>query len=170
MALLGVSSKKQQGPHQGEKTGGGAMSIFSSIVSAIFGSSAQAKPAAPTASAAPSAPAPSASTPSAAQTTTAASAPAASAAAARISKAEVEALIAGIAAKRGGKYNWQQSIVDLMKLLDLDSGLGARKELAQEPGYKGALDGSAEMNVWLQKQVMDKLAESGGKVPESFKH
>jgi len=142
------------------------MSIFGSIVSAIFGSSAQAKPAAPTASAAPSA-----STPSAPTASTAASAPAAGApsAAAPISKAEVEALIAGIAAKRGGKYNWQQSIVDLMKLLDLDSGLGARKELAQELGYKGALDGSAEMNVWLHKQVMDKLAASGGKVPESLK-
>jgi len=142
------------------------MSIFGSIVSAIFGSSAEAKPAAPTASAAPSA-----STPSAPTASTAASAPAAGApsAAAPISKAEVEALIAGIAAKRGGKYNWQQSIVDLMKLLDLDSGLGARKELAQELGYKGALDGSAEMNVWLHKQVMDKFAASGGKVPESLK-
>jgi hypothetical protein len=86
-----------------------------------------------------------------------------------ISKTEVETLIAGIAAKRGGKYNWQQSIVDLMKLLDLDSGLGARKELAQELGYQGAFDGSAEMNVWLHKQVMDKLAQSGGKVPESLK-
>ena len=142
------------------------MSIFGSIVSAIFGSSAQAKPAAPTGSAAPNA-----STPSAPQTSAAASAPAAgaSSAAAPISKAGVEALIAGIAAKRGGKYNWQQSIVDLMKLLDLDSSLGARKELARELGYKGALDGSAEMNVWLHKQVMDKLAESGGKVPESLK-
>jgi len=53
----------------------------------------------------------------------------------------------------------------LMKLLKLDSGLGARKQLAQELGYTGALDGSAEMNVWLHKQVMTKLAESGGKVP-----
>jgi hypothetical protein len=149
------------------------MSIFGSIVSAIFGSSAQAKPAAP-APAAPtaSAPAPSASASGGAAASTAQAAPAASAAAAPtpISKADVEALIAGIEAKRGVKYNWRQSIVDLMKLLDLDSGLGARKELAQELGYKGALDGSAEMNIWLHKQVMDKLAESGGKVPESLKH
>jgi 3-oxoacyl-ACP reductase-like protein len=155
------------------------MSIFGSIVSAIFGSSAQAKPAVPAASAAPSGapaasaptPAPSAPASGAPPASTAASAPAAASAAAASpnSKAEVEALIAGIAAKRGGKYNWQQSIVDLMKLLDLDSGLGARKELAQELGYKGALDGSAEMNVWLHKQVMDKLAQSGGKVPESLK-
>jgi Domain of unknown function (DUF3597) len=56
-----------------------------------------------------------------------------------------------------------------MKLLKLDSGLGARKQLAQELGYTGALDGSAEMNVWLHKQVMTKLAETGGKVPDSLK-
>ena len=56
-----------------------------------------------------------------------------------------------------------------MKLLDLDSSLAARKELAQELGYTGALDGSAEMNVWLHKQVMAKLAEGGGKVPDSLK-
>jgi hypothetical protein len=65
--------------------------------------------------------------------------------------------------------NWEESIVDLMKLLKLDSSLGARKQLAKELGYTGALDGSAEMNVWLHKQVMTKLAESGGKVPESLK-
>ena len=63
----------------------------------------------------------------------------------------------------------QKSIVDLMKLLKLDSGLAARKQLAQEFGYSGALDGSAEMNVWLHKQVMTKLAESGGQVPDSLK-
>src|SRR5262245_7459012 len=122
------------------------MGIFSSIVNAIFGSSASAAPATPTASSAPSA-------------TASAAAPAAAAAAATpISREEVEAMIAAIEAKRGVKYNWKQSIVDLMKLLDLDSGLAARKELAQELGYKGALDGSAEMNVWLHKQVMAKLA------------
>ncbi len=66
-------------------------------------------------------------------------------------------------------YNWKQSIVDLMKLLDLDSSLNARKELAQELGYTGELNGSAEMNVWLHKQVMTKLMESGGVVPESLK-
>ena len=56
-----------------------------------------------------------------------------------------------------------------MKLLKLDSGLAARKQLAQELGYTGALDGSAEMNIWLHKQVMTKLAESGGKVPDNLK-
>jgi hypothetical protein len=67
-------------------------------------------------------------------------------------------------ALRGG------SIVDLMKLLNLDSSLSARKQLAQELGYKGELNGSAEMNIWLHKQVMTKLAESGGVVPDSLKH
>jgi hypothetical protein len=61
------------------------------------------------------------------------------------------------------------SIVDLMKLLKLDSSLGERKKLAQELGYAGALDGSAEMNTWLHKQVMTKVAESGGRVPEDLK-
>jgi hypothetical protein len=73
-------------------------------------------------------------------------------------------------ARWAGEYNWKVSIVDLMKLLNLDSSLGARKQLAQELGYKGELNGSAEMNIWLHKQVMTKLAESGGVVPESLKH
>ncbi len=84
--------------------------------------------------------------------------------------AEVEAMIQKVADTTGRKdYNWKQSIVDLMKLLNLDSSLTARKQLAQELGYTGALDGSAEMNVWLHKQVMTKLAESGGVVPNSLK-
>ncbi|WP_298626997.1 DUF3597 domain-containing protein [uncultured Legionella sp.] len=82
---------------------------------------------------------------------------------------EVEAMIQKVADTTGRKdYNWKQSIVDLMKLLNLDSSLSARKQLAQELGYTGALDGSAEMNVWLHKQVMIKLAESGG-VPNILK-
>jgi len=138
------------------------MSIFGSIVNAIFGSkAAAAAPSAAAPAAAPAAPA----APSAAAATSASAV-----GAAPISKAAVEAIIAKIEADRGVKSNWRQSIVDLMKLLDLDSGLGARKQLAQELGYTGALDGSAEMNVWLHKQVMEKLAASGGKVPESLKH
>jgi hypothetical protein len=87
-----------------------------------------------------------------------------------MSKSDVEAMIAKLADEQDEDLNWEQSIVDLMKLLKLDSSLGARKQLAQELGYTGALDGSAAMNVWLHKQVMVKLAESGGKVPESLKH
>jgi hypothetical protein len=139
------------------------MGIFSSIVSAIFGSGSAA-----TQSAAPGA-SPSASPGGSSSASVPAPAGSASAAPAPISRADVEAQIAAIEAKRGVKYNWKQSIVDLMKLLDLDSSLASRKELAQELGYKGALDGSAEMNVWLHKQVMEKLAEGGGKVPDSLK-
>jgi hypothetical protein len=87
-----------------------------------------------------------------------------------MSRAEVEAMIEKVAAVQDEKLNWKQSIVDLMKLLKLDSSLTARKQLAQELGYTGALDGSAEMNNWLHNQTMTKLAESGGKVPDSLKH
>ena len=75
---------------------------------------------------------------------------------------QVDAMIQKVADTTGRKdYNWKQSIVDLMKLLNLDSSLTARKQLAQELGYTGKLDGSAEMNVWLHKEVMAKLMESG---------
>ena len=86
-----------------------------------------------------------------------------------MTKDEVNAMIAKVAAESDEDLNWKQSIVDLMKLLKLDSSLNARKQLAQELGYTGALNGSAEMNIWLHQQVMTKLAESGGKVPDSLK-
>ena len=86
-----------------------------------------------------------------------------------MSRDEVEAMIEKIANDQDENYNWEESIIDLMKLLKLDSSFAARKQLAQELGYRGKLDGSAEMNVWLHDQVMTKLAESGGKVPESLK-
>jgi len=87
-----------------------------------------------------------------------------------MTQADVKAMIAKLADEQDEDLNWDKSIVDLMKLLKLDSSLGARKQLAQELGYTGALDGSAAMNIWLHKQVMIKLAETGGKVPESLKH
>ena len=82
---------------------------------------------------------------------------------------DVEAILVKMDSEKDEDLNWRQSIVDLMKLLDLDSSLNARKQLAQELGYTGALNGSAEMNVWLHKQVMRKLAENGGKVPKSLR-
>jgi hypothetical protein len=151
------------------------MSVFGSIVSAIFGSKHAASVSAAAGSSAPSPSAGSATarSPSAATAATA-SAPSAgtspvSAAAKPISKADVEAILAKLADEQDEDYDWKRSIVDLMKLLKLDSGLGARKQLAQELGYTGALDGSAEMNVWLHKEVMTKLAEGGGQVPDSLK-
>jgi hypothetical protein len=87
-----------------------------------------------------------------------------------MSRQELEAKIQKIADDTGRKnYNWKQSIVDLMKLLDIDSSLDARKQLAQELGYTGKLDGSAEMNVWLHKEVMKQMMENGGTVPEKLK-
>jgi len=68
------------------------------------------------------------------------------------------------------KLDWRSSIVDLMKLVNLDSSLGARKQLAQELNYTGDMNDSASMNIWLHKQVMTKLAENGGKVPDELKH
>jgi hypothetical protein len=77
---------------------------------------------------------------------------------------DVDEVLADLAAQNGEKLNYRSSIVDLMKLLDLDSSLANRKELADELGYTGAKDGSAEMNIWLHKAVMKKLEENGGKV------
>lgn len=94
---------------------------------------------------------------------------AAAGAAAQQQEVDVEAVLNGMAANNPQKLNWRTSIVDLMKLLDLDSSLQERKELATELGYTGAKDGSAEMNLWLHKQVMNKLAANGGKVPADLK-
>jgi hypothetical protein len=127
------------------------MSIFSKIKDAIFG-----KTAAP-------APAPAqrpATTPQ--QQPPAGQAPAPGAAPAAV---DVGAVLTQKAATKGEALNWQTSIVDLMKLLDLDSSLANRKELATELGYTGEKDGSAEMNIWLHKAVMRELAKNGGKVP-----
>ena len=140
------------------------MSVFGNIVSAIFGSKHAVSV---TAAAGPSAPSPSAATAAGGSPSPGTSVP--SAAAKPISKADVEAILVKLADEQDEDYDWKRSIVDLMKLLKLDSGLGARKQLAEELGYTGALDGSAEMNVWLHKQVMTKLAESGGKVPDNLK-
>jgi Domain of unknown function (DUF3597) len=136
------------------------MSIFGTIMSSIFGSSA-AKPAEPAAAAATSAAAPAAAGgPAAAPAAPATAAPA---------QVDVAAVLNDLAAKNPEKLDWKRSIVDLMKLLDLDSSLAARKALAQELHYTGNTNDSATMNVWLHKQVMVKLAENGGKVPEELK-
>lgn len=83
-------------------------------------------------------------------------------------KVDVAAVLDAAVAKSGQKLNWKTSIVDLMKALDLDSSLTARKQLADELGYTGDKSDSATMNIWLHKQVLAKLAANGGKVPESL--
>ena len=82
---------------------------------------------------------------------------------------DVEAVLADLASKKSEKLNYQTSIVDLMKLLDLDPSLANRQELATELGYTGAKDGSAEMNIWLHKRVVEELEKNGGKVSAALK-
>ena len=132
------------------------MSIFSKIKDAIFGNKAANAPAerpqipagmdgGPPAPSSPS-PAPAATGP-----------------------VDVEQVLSDISASKGNPdLNYKTSIVDLMKLLGLDSNLDNRKELADELGYTGEKDGSAEMNIWLHKEVMRQLAANGGTVPASM--
>lgn len=143
------------------------MSIFGNIMSKIFAHSSAAAPAAPSQTGAGSAPS--------ADTAASASAPASSATTAggasegAKQSVDVGAVLNGLAAKNSQKLDWKHSIVDMMKLLDMDSSLSARKELAGELHYTGDTNDSAAMNIWLHKQVMQKLAENGGEVPEELK-
>ncbi|MEA2796168.1 MAG: hypothetical protein QOI87_3548 [Bradyrhizobium sp.] len=124
------------------------MSIFGKIMSAIFGTKADAAPTGGgTATSTGSAPS---------------SAPAQS--------VDVAPILDKAVAAKGEKLAWRTSIVDLMKALDIDSSLTARKELAKELGYTGDTNDSATMNIWLHKQVMAKLAANGGKLPPEIKH
>ena len=122
------------------------MSIFSKIKDAIFGSKAKAATpvveATPVADAAPVAPAPIA-----------------------MDAVDVAAQLDALAAANSQDLNWKSSIVDLMKLVGMESSLQERKDLAMELGYTGELEGSAEMNMWLHKQVLRELAANGGTVP-----
>ncbi|MBI4273292.1 MAG: DUF3597 domain-containing protein [Rhizobiales bacterium] len=81
---------------------------------------------------------------------------------------DVDAVLTKAAAAKTEKLDWKNSIVDLMKVLDMDSSLNARKQLAKELKYTGDTNDSATMNVWLHKQVVQKLVENGGKVPASM--
>jgi hypothetical protein len=81
---------------------------------------------------------------------------------------DVSAVLNDLASKNSEHLDWKKSIVDLMKLVGMDSSLSARKELATELGYSGDQNDSATMNVWLHKQVLQKLAENGGKVPQNL--
>lgn len=136
------------------------MSIFSKIASKIFGTSeANAAPA--------QAGAASSSSPKVSPATTGAATGAG--AASQPQNVDVAAVLNEMASKSGQKLDWRHSIVDLMKLLNIDSSLSARKELAGELNYSGDMNDSAAMNIWLHKQVMAKLAANGGKVPDDLK-
>jgi hypothetical protein len=145
------------------------MSILSDIFGRIFhrrstqtespGDVAVATEPAPSANTGPASSGPGSQAPSSAGAATAAA----------TQPVDVEAVLNGMAANNRQKLNWRTSIVDLMKLLDLDSSLQARKALADELHYTGDKSDSATMNIWLHKQVMKKLAENGGKVPADLK-
>lgn len=134
------------------------MSFFDKIKNAIFGK-AEAAPqtsapaGTPTTTASPAAPA----QPASPAPTAAAPAP--------TSNVDVASILDAAVKKNGQKLDWKHSIVDLLKALDLDSSLTARKELASELGYTGDTSDSATMNIWLHKAVIKKLSENGGKVP-----
>ncbi len=131
------------------------MSILGSLMGKILGHSAReseakvnaARPAAPAATAAP--------TP-------------ATAATAAPPVVDVQTVLETMAAGTKQTLDWQHSIVDLMKLVGIDSSLANRKALAQELGYTGDMNDSATMNVWLHKQVLLKLSENGGQVPANL--
>jgi hypothetical protein len=132
------------------------MSIFGKIMSAIFGTTATATTTSAGAAA---------GTGSAPGSATASS----SSSAAPAQSVDVAPILDKAVAAKKEKLEWRTSIVDLMKALDIDSSLGARKELAKELGYTGDTNDSATMNVWLHKQVMAKLAANGGKLPADVK-
>jgi len=138
------------------------MSIFGNIMGKIFHHE-QNKPAAPTGSAAPQ------SQPSPTQPIPAAAVPAAQPAPTQTQSVDVGAVLSEMASMKDGGGNYQTSIVDLLKLLDLDASLTARKELAGELNVHAGADGTAEQNIALHKAVMAKLAENGGVVPDSLR-
>ena len=137
------------------------MGLFGAIMDKIFHHPAAQAQAAP----AQAAPAPAQAAPA-----QAAPQPAPAQPAAPQQAVDVEAVLTQIASQKGGGGNWRSSIVDLLKLLDLDSSLEARKQLAGELNVHVGADGTAEENIALHKAVMQKLAENGGKVPDNLKH
>ena len=136
------------------------MSIFSKIKDAIFGHPAAARPNTP-ASPPPASRTPAASSGPTVTPTKPAQAPAQT-------PVDVEAVLQKMTADKGQQLNWRTSIVDLMKLVGMDSSLTARKQLAAELQYSGDPNDSASMNVWLHKEVLKKLSENGGKVPQEL--
>jgi hypothetical protein len=135
------------------------MSILGSILSTIFGHASAAPAGSP--QAAPGAPSPATPKPAATPASGMPPKPA--------TPVDVEAILNKLAAQSKEKLDWRLSIVDLMKLLNLDSSLTARKALADELHYAGNKNDTATMNIWLHKQVMQKLADNGGKVPADLR-
>ncbi len=135
------------------------MGLFNTLMTTIFGhaTSSGQTAAAPTAAGSAG--------PGGAQTSVSSPAATPAAAPAPAQQVDVAAILNGLAAKNSEKLDWKHSIVDLMKLVGMDSSLSARKELADDLHYSGDKSDSASMNIWLHKEVLKKLSENGGKVP-----
>jgi hypothetical protein len=143
------------------------MSVFGKIWAKITGHDTHT-PAAPAAPAAPGVGTGSAASTASAGAAASTPGTAASAPSAPSPVVDVEAIMLDLEAKSGHKSNWRYSIVDLMSLLGIENSLAERKALAQELGYTGDMNDSATMNIWLHKQVMQRLAANGGKVPANL--
>ncbi len=126
------------------------MGLFANLLSKVFGHQ--------TTAAATATPPPTAGAPTAAASGSAPAAPV----------VDVTAILDDLAKKNPEKLDWRKSIVDLMKLVGIDSSLAARKELAKDLNYTGDTSDSAAMNIWLHKEVIKKIAENGGKVPNEL--
>ncbi|MEO5755167.1 MAG: DUF3597 domain-containing protein [Chthoniobacterales bacterium] len=146
------------------------MGLFKTLMSKIFHHAPTATaPASAGTSSPPSAPPTQGSPTPAMPAPVSQPAPAPAAAAAALARqVDVEAILDSLAAKNSEKLDWKRSIVDLMKLVGMDSSLADRKELAKDLHYSGDMDDSAAMNIWLHKEVMKKLSENGGKVPQDL--
>jgi 3-oxoacyl-ACP reductase-like protein len=140
------------------------MGLFNNLMSKIFGHApAQTLAASSTSAASPSAGTQADAAPASAVGAPAATAPSTPKTAVQV--VDVAIILDGLAAKNAEKLDWKRSIVDLMKLVGMDTNLSARKQLATELHYTGNQNDSASMNIWLHKEVLRKLAENGGKVP-----
>ncbi len=143
------------------------MKLFNTLMSKIFGKDPTPASASSSGPSTPGAGAPaSSSMPPAGSASTM---PAASSGGAPpVASVDINAVLNAMASRNAEKLDWKKSIVDLMKLVGMDSSLASRKELATELGYTGDKNDSATMNIWLHKQVLKKLAENGGKVPQDL--
>jgi hypothetical protein len=138
------------------------MGMFSDLMNRIFRSGTASPAAVPDPASGPAVHGPATTAPAAGST---AGAPTAAAAAQPMQPVDVAAILDKMAKENNQKLDWRHSIVDLMKLVGMDSSLAARRELAGDLHYAGDTKDTAAMNIWLHKEVMKKLAENGGKVP-----
>jgi hypothetical protein len=138
------------------------MGLFNTLMSKIFGGAPSQASSAPVPAKGP------AGSSAGPLTATAGGVVAPTTAAPATQNVDISAVLEGLTANNPEKLDWKRSIVDLMKLVGMDSSLGARKELAKELNYTGDTNDSAKMNIWLHKEVLKRIAANGGKVPANL--